>query len=135
VDQSSRVLLAIDPKFLAQSDEETGHLGDIELTPDWVLKDRHIAVVGSSFSSMRNPKLMLRKSRLSDCPETPISIARSQATLPVLRSDSIGTEIDANPSAPGPDIVPHQVGCRQVVLSGGQRAGAALCAPRGRPLG
>jgi len=43
--QSSRVLLAIDPKFLAQSVEETAHLEDVALTPDWELKDRHIAAL------------------------------------------------------------------------------------------
>jgi len=43
--QSSRVLLAIDPKFLAQSVEETAHLEDVELTPYWELKDRHIAAL------------------------------------------------------------------------------------------
>ena len=43
--QSSRVLLAIDPKFLAQSIEETAHLEDVLLTPHWELKDRHIAAL------------------------------------------------------------------------------------------
>ena len=43
--QSSRVLLAIDPKFLAQSVEETAHLEDVALTPHWELKDRHIAAL------------------------------------------------------------------------------------------
>jgi hypothetical protein len=43
--QSSRVMLAIDPKFLAQSVEETAHLEDVALTPDWELKDRHIAAL------------------------------------------------------------------------------------------
>ena len=43
--QSSRVVLAIDPNFLAQSVEETAHLGDVELTPRWELKDRHIAAL------------------------------------------------------------------------------------------
>ena len=43
--QSSRVLLAIDPRFLAESIEETAHLGNIELTPHWELKDRHIATL------------------------------------------------------------------------------------------
>ena len=43
--QSSRVLLAIDPKFLAQSIEETAHLEDVALTPHWELKDRHIAAL------------------------------------------------------------------------------------------
>lgn len=43
--QSSRVLLAMDPKFLAQSVEETAHLGDVALTPHWELKDRHIAAL------------------------------------------------------------------------------------------
>ena len=43
--QSSRVLLAIDAKFLAQSVEETAHLEDVALTPDWELKDRHIAAL------------------------------------------------------------------------------------------
>ena len=43
--QSSRVLAAIDPKFLAQSVEETAHLEDVALTPDWELKDRHIAAL------------------------------------------------------------------------------------------
>ena len=43
--QSSRVMLAIDPNFLAQSVEETAHLEDVALTPDWELKDRHIAAL------------------------------------------------------------------------------------------
>jgi len=43
--QSSRVLLAIDSKFLAQSVEETAHHEDVALTPDWELKDRHIAAL------------------------------------------------------------------------------------------
>jgi AraC family transcriptional regulator len=44
-DQSSRVMMAIDPKFLAQSVEETAHLDDVALTPHWELKDRHIAAL------------------------------------------------------------------------------------------
>jgi AraC family transcriptional regulator len=43
--QSSRVVLAIDPKFLAESLEETAHLEDVALTPHWELKDRHIAAL------------------------------------------------------------------------------------------
>ena len=43
--ESSRVVLAIDPNFLAQSVEETAHLEDVALTPDWELKDRHIAAL------------------------------------------------------------------------------------------
>src|SRR5215469_8219861 len=43
--QSSRVVLAIDPNFLAHSVEETAHLNDVELTPHWELKDRHIAAL------------------------------------------------------------------------------------------
>lgn len=43
--QSSRVMLAIDPKFLAQSVEETAHLEDVPLAADWELKDQHIATL------------------------------------------------------------------------------------------
>jgi len=43
--QSSRVVLAIDANFLAHSVEETAHLEDVELTPHWELKDRHIAAL------------------------------------------------------------------------------------------
>jgi len=50
------------------------------------------------------------------------------------RSNSHANEISANPGAPRGDIVPHCAGCRQMVLAGGQRDRAALCAPRGRSL-
>ena len=43
--QSSRVLLAMDPRFLVQSVEETAHLEDVALIPHWQLKDRHIAAL------------------------------------------------------------------------------------------
>ena len=43
--ESSRVVLAIDPNFLAQSVEATAHLEDVDLTTHWELKDRHIAAL------------------------------------------------------------------------------------------
>jgi AraC family transcriptional regulator len=42
---SSRVLVAIEPKFLAESVEETSHLDDVALLPNWALKDRHITTL------------------------------------------------------------------------------------------
>ena len=51
------------------------------------------------------------------------------------RSGSNANVSDANPGAPGRDIVPHSTDCRQVALAGDQRDRAALCTPRGRSLG
>lgn len=38
-----QTMLVMAPHFLAKSLEETGHLADVELTPHWNLRDRHIA--------------------------------------------------------------------------------------------
>jgi AraC family transcriptional regulator len=43
--ESSRLVIAIDGRFLAHSVPETAHLDDVELVPQWLLKDRHIATL------------------------------------------------------------------------------------------
>src|SRR5271169_2433017 len=51
------------------------------------------------------------------------------------RSDPHADDIDADPRAPGWNLAPHRAGCRQMVLTGGQRDRAALREARSRPLG
>ena len=43
--ESNRLAVAIDAGFLAHSVPETSHLDDVELAPQWLLKDRHIAAL------------------------------------------------------------------------------------------
>lgn len=43
--ESCRVQLAIEPKFLVHTTEETAHLSDVELETRWSLRDRHIAAL------------------------------------------------------------------------------------------
>lgn len=42
-DASSRIVVVLEPDFLAKSLDETAHLPDVELKPHWELHDRHIA--------------------------------------------------------------------------------------------
>lgn len=44
-DSSSHIIVAIDAGFLCRSVPETAHLEDVELIPNWELKDRHIAAL------------------------------------------------------------------------------------------
>lgn len=39
---SSRIVLVMEPRFLAGALDETAHLGDVELRPNWTFQDRHI---------------------------------------------------------------------------------------------
>src|SRR3569833_957673 len=39
---STRIVLVMEPRFLARSLEETAHLDDVELNIHWNLRDRHI---------------------------------------------------------------------------------------------
>ncbi|MBV9508004.1 MAG: helix-turn-helix transcriptional regulator [Acidobacteriia bacterium] len=39
---STRIVLVMEPRFLARSLEETAHLGDVELIMHWNFRDRHI---------------------------------------------------------------------------------------------
>lgn len=39
---TSRIVLVMEPRFLARSMEQTAHLHDLELIPQWNLRDRHI---------------------------------------------------------------------------------------------
>lgn len=39
---SSRIVLVMEPRFLAGTLDETVHMGDIELRPNWSFQDRHI---------------------------------------------------------------------------------------------
>ena len=39
---SSRIVLVMEPRFLAGTLDETAHMGDIELRPNWNFQDRHI---------------------------------------------------------------------------------------------
>jgi hypothetical protein len=100
--QSSRVLLAIDPKFLAQSIEETAHLEDVLLTPHWELKDRHIAALMMALQADLEdgqPKSTVwlswqaatAVSRMPDemVSRTPINLTRS-AFNPTLNTEAVG---------------------------------------------
>jgi hypothetical protein len=51
------------------------------------------------------------------------------------RSDPHADDINADPGAPRWNLAPHRTGCRQMVLTGGQRDRAALLEARTRPLG
>jgi len=51
------------------------------------------------------------------------------------RSDLHADDIDADPGAPRWNLDPHRAGCRQMVLTGGQRDRAALLEARTRSLG
>jgi AraC family transcriptional regulator len=42
-DPTSRIIVGIEPKFLARSTEETSTFDDVELETHWSLRDRHIA--------------------------------------------------------------------------------------------
>ena len=42
---TSRIVLAIEPRSLARTLDETAHLADIELTPSWTFQDRHIVAI------------------------------------------------------------------------------------------
>lgn len=39
---SSRIVLVMEPRFLAGTLDETAHMGDVELRPNWNFQDRHI---------------------------------------------------------------------------------------------
>ena len=39
---SSRIILVMEPRFLAGTLDETAHMGDVELRPNWNFQDRHI---------------------------------------------------------------------------------------------
>ncbi len=39
---TTRIILVMEPRFLARSLEDTAHLDDVELTTHWNLRDRHI---------------------------------------------------------------------------------------------
>lgn len=39
---TSRIVLVMEPRFLTRSMEQTAHLHDLELIPQWNLRDRHI---------------------------------------------------------------------------------------------
>ena len=39
---SSRIVLVMEPRFLARTLDETAHMGDVELRPNWNFEDRHI---------------------------------------------------------------------------------------------
>lgn len=42
---TNRIVLVMEPRFLARALDETAHLADVELTAHWTLQDRHIASV------------------------------------------------------------------------------------------
>jgi len=42
---NSRILLVMEPRFLAGALDETTHLADVELRPNWSFQDRHIVAI------------------------------------------------------------------------------------------
>src|SRR5258707_11595334 len=42
---NSRILLVMEPRFLAGVLDETAHLADVELRPNWSFQDRHIVAI------------------------------------------------------------------------------------------
>lgn len=42
---SSRIVLVMEPRFLAGTLDETAHMGDVELRPNWNFQDRHIDAI------------------------------------------------------------------------------------------
>ena len=42
---SNRIVLVMEPRFLAGVLDETAHLSDVELIPNWSFQDRHVAAI------------------------------------------------------------------------------------------
>lgn len=42
---SSRIVLVMEPRFLARALDETAHLCDVELIPNWTFQDRHVEAI------------------------------------------------------------------------------------------
>lgn len=42
---TNRIVVVMEPRFLARALDETAHLADVEITANWTLQDRHIATV------------------------------------------------------------------------------------------